>query len=183
MPTDPSTTASDHESTAELLAEMTGRDPEEFEAEGYEHPSLDELELVTDGGTDSTGIELSDRQRERFEQVREECDDPSVPEPTDEQVMKGLLDTWDAVNDGHYSGIDREEVSVSADDGDAVIGVCGAEIRLTIRTDGRKRSVELDHHGEGPYWLIVGEDEDGNEGILGEMEPVFDPAEAGDLDE
>lgn len=79
--------------------------------------------------------------------------------------------------------IEREDVSVSADDGDAIIGVGGAEIRLTVRTDGRERSVEVDHHGEGPYWLIVGEDEDGNEGIVGEMEPLFDPADDGDRDD
>lgn len=79
--------------------------------------------------------------------------------------------------------IEREDVSVSADGGDAIIGVGGAEIRITVRTGGRERSVERDHHGEGPYWLIVGEDEGGNEGILGEMEPVFGPAEDGDRDD
>lgn len=54
----------------------------------------------------AAGIELSERQHERFEQVREGCDEPGVPEPTDQQVMKGLLDTWDAVNEGHYSDVD-----------------------------------------------------------------------------
>jgi hypothetical protein len=36
-------------STAELLSEMTGRPKEDFEADGYEHPSLDDLELVSNG--------------------------------------------------------------------------------------------------------------------------------------
>lgn len=34
-------------STAELLSEMTGRPEDEFEADGYEYPSLDDLELVS----------------------------------------------------------------------------------------------------------------------------------------
>jgi hypothetical protein len=37
------------DSTAELLADMTGRPKEEFEADGYPHPSLDDLEFVEVG--------------------------------------------------------------------------------------------------------------------------------------
>lgn len=33
-------------SAAEVLAEMTDRSEEEFQAEGYYHPSLEELEIV-----------------------------------------------------------------------------------------------------------------------------------------
>jgi hypothetical protein len=50
-------------------------------------------------------IELTDRQRERIEEIKDECKeaDPGCPRPTDEQVMESLLDTWDAVGDGFYS--------------------------------------------------------------------------------
>lgn len=82
------------------------------------------------------GIELSKRHRERFEQVREECDESGVPKPTDEQVMKGLLDTWDAVNDGHYSGIEREDVTDR-----------GKPFVLQLKTNGRP-SGELKLAGE-----------------------------------
>jgi hypothetical protein len=50
-------------------------------------------------------IELTDRQRERIEAIKDECKEanPGVPRPTDEQIVKSLLDTWDAVGDGLYS--------------------------------------------------------------------------------
>jgi hypothetical protein len=50
-------------------------------------------------------LELTDRQAHRFEQIREElnADDPNLPEPSDEQVIDGLLDTWQAVNIGIYT--------------------------------------------------------------------------------
>jgi len=50
-------------------------------------------------------IELSDRQRDRLEQIKDECKEanPGCPRPTDEQIVKSLLDTWDAVNEGFYS--------------------------------------------------------------------------------
>lgn len=67
-------------------------------------------QLITDGGQSTEEIELTERQRRRFEQVREECDAPGVPEPTDAQVVDGLLDTWDAVNRGLYAeGTDASE--------------------------------------------------------------------------
>jgi len=34
-------------SAAEVLSEMTDRSEDEFEADGYDHPSLDELDLVS----------------------------------------------------------------------------------------------------------------------------------------
>lgn len=48
-------------------------------------------------------IELTPRQRRRFEELREECTDPHTPPPTDRQLLSSLLDTWDAVNAGYYS--------------------------------------------------------------------------------
>jgi hypothetical protein len=50
-------------------------------------------------------IELTDRQRDRIESIKDECKEANVgcPRPTDEQIMKSLLDTWDAVGDGLYS--------------------------------------------------------------------------------
>jgi hypothetical protein len=50
-------------------------------------------------------IELTDRQRERIESIKDECKeaDPGLPRLTDEQVVSSLLDTWDAVNEGLYS--------------------------------------------------------------------------------
>jgi hypothetical protein len=50
-------------------------------------------------------IELTYRQRERIESIKDDCKeaDPGCPRPTDEQIVKSLLDTWDAVDDGLYS--------------------------------------------------------------------------------
>lgn len=57
---------------------------------------------------DALCIELTGRQRERFEQIRAECMDDFTPEPADEQFVKSLLDTWDAVGEGHYSDEETE---------------------------------------------------------------------------
>ena len=53
-------------------------------------------------------IELTPRQQRRLENLREECGDPYTPPPTDRQLLSSLLDTWDAVNNGHYSGIKND---------------------------------------------------------------------------
>lgn len=48
-------------------------------------------------------IEMPWEQRERFEQIKEECDTPDAPEPTDVEVLDSLMDTWELVGEGHYS--------------------------------------------------------------------------------
>lgn len=48
-------------------------------------------------------IEISKRQRERLDRIKAECTNDYLPEPTDEQMVKSLMDTWDAVKDGYYS--------------------------------------------------------------------------------
>jgi len=50
-------------------------------------------------------IELTDRQRDRIEAIKDECkeSDPGLPRITDEQVLSILLDTWDAAGEGLYS--------------------------------------------------------------------------------
>lgn len=53
-----------------------------------------------------TEIELTERQAERIEAVREQCTDEHTPPPSDEVVMQALLDTWDAVDSGSYPGVD-----------------------------------------------------------------------------
>lgn len=51
-------------------------------------------------------IELTERQRKRFNRIKRQCTDGGrLPEPSDQAIVDGLLDTWDAVKDGHYSGI------------------------------------------------------------------------------
>jgi len=49
-------------------------------------------------------IELTERQRARIEEIKDELKeaDPGLPRPSDEHVIKGLLDTWKAVGEGHY---------------------------------------------------------------------------------
>lgn len=52
-------------------------------------------------------IELTTRQRQRLDDIKTECAGDGIgqlPEPTDEMMISSLLDTWDAVNDGYYSG-------------------------------------------------------------------------------
>lgn len=58
-------------------------------------------------------IELTERQRERLDAIKTECADDHMPEPTDEQIISSLLDTWDAVGDGLYS--DPREGSSTGD--------------------------------------------------------------------
>lgn len=63
------------------------------------------------GGDSARVIELTERQRERLDKLKAECKaaDPNLPEPTDQQMVKSLLDTWDAVNQGLYSGGDADD--------------------------------------------------------------------------
>lgn len=58
----------------------------------------------------SDNIQLTDRQRERIERVRKDLKtaEPECPKPSGEQVIDSLLDTWDALQDGHYHGADTE---------------------------------------------------------------------------
>lgn len=56
--------------------------------------------------TESLHIELTERQRRRLDEIKAECSGEgigSLPEPSDQEMMKSLLDTWDAVGDGMYS--------------------------------------------------------------------------------
>ena len=57
-------------------------------------------------GTDR--IELTDRQRERINDIKQECTEGGqIPEPTEEHIISSLLDTWDAVNQGLYAVTDH----------------------------------------------------------------------------
>lgn len=55
--------------------------------------------------TDDRTIELTERQRERLDELKADCKeaDPGLPEPSDEQMLDSLLDTWDAFVEGLYS--------------------------------------------------------------------------------
>lgn len=76
----------------------------------------EEHRLAADGGRiegvpESRQIELTERQRERFDQIKADCKeaDPHCPEPSDSDVLDSLLDTWDAVGDGLYADDDRQQ--------------------------------------------------------------------------
>lgn len=48
-------------------------------------------------------IELTAAQRERFDRIRRECAEGGrLPPPSDGAMLDSLMDTWDAVGDGHY---------------------------------------------------------------------------------
>ena len=57
-----------------------------------------------DSGVEGYRVELTERQRERLDDIKAECKeaDPGLPEPTDEQMIDSLLDTWDAAGNGLY---------------------------------------------------------------------------------
>ena len=58
---------------------------------------------------DKDQIELTERQRKRFDRIKRQCTDGGrLPEPTDQAVVEGLLDTWDAVDDGLYAVTEDE---------------------------------------------------------------------------
>jgi len=58
----------------------------------------------------SDTIELTDRQRERIETIKDECSDELTPDPEDREILSSLLDTWEAVNDGYYTENSIEEL-------------------------------------------------------------------------
>ena len=51
-----------------------------------------------------SNLDLSERNVQRFKEAKAEMDkaDPDVPDLTDEQFMKTLLDTLVAVQEGYY---------------------------------------------------------------------------------
>jgi SAM-dependent methyltransferase len=51
-------------------------------------------------------IEITTGQRTRIEEIKAECKTDHPPELTDQQIVTSLLDTWDAVTDGHYTDSD-----------------------------------------------------------------------------
>lgn len=63
---------------------------------------------MTQNNTDNGSIELTEQQRERLDRIKSECAG-DTPEPTDEQIMNSLMDTWDAVGDGYYTEGDRTQ--------------------------------------------------------------------------
>lgn len=86
------------------------RSVQETPLEGYDdwvYGGVGEGEPVkstTENEDETDHLELSERQRERFDRIKSECSNDHLPEPTDDQMLKSLLDTWDAVDDGLYSG-------------------------------------------------------------------------------
>lgn len=57
--------------------------------------------------TEFSTIYLNERQHERFERIKEECTEGGhAPKPSDGAMLDSLMDTWDAVGDGHYSDND-----------------------------------------------------------------------------
>jgi len=56
---------------------------------------------VTRVNADRYHIGLTDRQRDRLNEIQVECKeaDPDLPAPSDEQLISSLLDTWDAVTE------------------------------------------------------------------------------------
>lgn len=55
---------------------------------------------TTTGGNEQ--LDLPERHRERFDRIKEECTDDYAPPPSDVAILKSLMDTWDAVDRGHY---------------------------------------------------------------------------------
>lgn len=56
--------------------------------------------------TGENKIEITDRQRERLDEIKAECTGEGLgelPEPSDQMTLSSLLDTWDAVSEGVYT--------------------------------------------------------------------------------
>lgn len=78
------------------------RCPDCGETRRYE--PLGELQYPDREGSEEQRLELSEKQRERFESIKEQCTNGgSLPKPSDEMMLKSLMDTWDAVSEGYYS--------------------------------------------------------------------------------
>lgn len=66
--------------------------------------SLNETGGRNEPTDDEDCIELTERQRRRLAEIKQECTEGGrVPEPSDQTMFSSLLDTWDAVNEGLYS--------------------------------------------------------------------------------
>lgn len=57
-----------------------------------------ELEVST-----TERIKIPEKYRDRFDRIKAECETVHLPEPSDEQMLESLMDTWDAVKDGQYA--------------------------------------------------------------------------------
>jgi rRNA maturation endonuclease Nob1 len=54
-------------------------------------------------------IELSKRQRERLEEIKQDCtDDGRFPKLSDSDIIDLLLNLWEAVDQELYTGIEQE---------------------------------------------------------------------------
>jgi hypothetical protein len=62
-------------------------------------------------------IRLSERQRARFDRIKAECANDHLPEPTDELMVKSLMDTWDAVDGGLYAAPEPSSRDTDDDSG------------------------------------------------------------------
>jgi len=59
---------------------------------------------------DTERIEITHDQRKRLDRIKEECTEGGqLPPPTDKLILDSLMDTWDAVDRGLYSGTDQED--------------------------------------------------------------------------
>jgi DNA-directed RNA polymerase subunit RPC12/RpoP len=53
-------------------------------------------------------LEITNQQRERLEEIKQECtDDGRLPMPSDSEILDSLLDTWDVVDQGLYAGVEQ----------------------------------------------------------------------------
>jgi len=50
-----------------------------------------------------TSITVTDERLERFNRLKDEASEDGVPDLSADQFLASLMDTWDAVDRGHYS--------------------------------------------------------------------------------
>lgn len=89
--------------------------------------------------TDTERIQMPEKYRERFDQIKQECKeaDPGVPEPSDEVLLSSLMDTWDAVGMGLYSEPDdSEHEETTKEKGDRVENEAVHILSCTYGTSG-----------------------------------------------
>lgn len=65
----------------------------------------------------NVSIEVGEKTKERYQQAKAKMDaaDPNLPDMSDDQFMKCMLDTLEAVRDGFYNGQPRNADDVLAD--------------------------------------------------------------------
>ena len=74
---------------------------------------------MSDEGDEWTTISIRKRRRDRFNNLKADCNEHGVPEMSADQFLKVLMDTLEAAENGYYDaggGVDVDELATKLED-------------------------------------------------------------------